>query len=253
MSNKTGFWVTLSPRERDSPTYTRLPPQMRDPVNCSRSRSSCCCWCWGGPPPIASVGQLRTPRRVDQHLDGLIVRRDHCRLSSRALGYAAVYAYVAPWHLPATSWYTWVIALVGVDLLFYTYHRIAHRVRLIWSHHQAHHSSECFNFATAAAGVEQQRRDPDVAAVAIAGVPPWMVFFGFSVNPDLPILGAHQAHRKARTTCRIHLQHAVAPPRPSAWIRNTSTELRRHPDHLGPDVRHLPGRLFRPRCGLTNR
>ena len=43
------------------------------------------------------------------------------------LGYAAVYAYLAPWHLPATAWYTWVIALLGVDLLFYTYHRIAHR------------------------------------------------------------------------------------------------------------------------------
>src|SRR4051794_24911336 len=46
------------------------------------------------------------------------------------IGYAAVYAYVAPWHLSAHQWYTWVIAIVGVDVLFYTYHRIAHRVRL---------------------------------------------------------------------------------------------------------------------------
>lgn len=53
------------------------------------------------------------------------------------LGYAAIYAYLAPWHLPADRWYTWVIALVGVDLLFYTYHRVAHRVRLIWATHQA--------------------------------------------------------------------------------------------------------------------
>ena len=43
------------------------------------------------------------------------------------LAYAAVYAYVAPWHLPSNRWYTWVIALVGVDLLYYSYHRMAHR------------------------------------------------------------------------------------------------------------------------------
>src|SRR5690242_8186470 len=34
------------------------------------------------------------------------------------LGYAVVYAYLAPWHLPSTAWYTWAIALIGVDLLF---------------------------------------------------------------------------------------------------------------------------------------
>ena len=65
------------------------------------------------------------------------------------LGYAAIYAYVAPWHLAPTQWYTWVIALLGVDLLYYGYHRIAHRVRLIWATHQAHHFSEYFNLATA--------------------------------------------------------------------------------------------------------
>ena len=47
------------------------------------------------------------------------------------LGYSALYAYVAPWHLSARHWSTWVIAIVGVDVLFYAYHRIAHRVRLI--------------------------------------------------------------------------------------------------------------------------
>jgi len=28
------------------------------------------------------------------------------------LGYAAIYAYLAPWHLSAHKWYTWVIAIV---------------------------------------------------------------------------------------------------------------------------------------------
>jgi sterol desaturase/sphingolipid hydroxylase (fatty acid hydroxylase superfamily) len=99
------------------------------------------------------------------------------------LGYAALYAYLAPWHLPATAWYTWVIALVGVDLLFYTYHRIAHRVRLIWATHQAHHSSEYFNFATALR--QKWNNSGEVLMwipLPLVGVPPWLVFASFSVN-----------------------------------------------------------------------
>jgi sterol desaturase/sphingolipid hydroxylase (fatty acid hydroxylase superfamily) len=99
------------------------------------------------------------------------------------LGYAALYAYVAPWHLPSTRWHTWVIAIVGVDLLYYTYHRIAHRVRLIWATHQAHHSSEYFNFATA---LRQKWNNSGEILVwvplPLLGVPPWMVFASFSIN-----------------------------------------------------------------------
>jgi sterol desaturase/sphingolipid hydroxylase (fatty acid hydroxylase superfamily) len=99
------------------------------------------------------------------------------------LGYAAIYTYLAPWHLPSTAWYTWVIALVGVDLLFYTYHRIAHRVRIIWATHQAHHSSEYYNFATA---LRQKWNNSGEILIWIPlpllGVPPWLVFAAFSVN-----------------------------------------------------------------------
>ncbi len=61
-------------------------------------------------------------------LDGTRVDRDHHVLEVpgahrllRDLG------YLAPWHLPANAWYTWVLLLVGIDLLYYTYHRMAHR------------------------------------------------------------------------------------------------------------------------------
>jgi sterol desaturase/sphingolipid hydroxylase (fatty acid hydroxylase superfamily) len=99
------------------------------------------------------------------------------------LGYAALYAYVAPWHLPADQWYTWVIAIVGVDLLYYVYHRIAHRVRLFWATHQAHHSSQYFNFATALR--QKWNISGDVflrALLPLFGVPPWIVFASFSIN-----------------------------------------------------------------------
>ena len=99
------------------------------------------------------------------------------------LAYAALYVYVAPWHLPATEWYTWVIAIVGVDLLYYVYHRMAHRVRLFWATHQAHHSSQYFNFATALR--QKWNISGDVflrALLPLFGVPPWLVFLSFSIN-----------------------------------------------------------------------
>ncbi|MCH9729798.1 MAG: sterol desaturase family protein [Actinomycetia bacterium] len=99
------------------------------------------------------------------------------------LGYAAIYGYLAPWHLSATHWYTWVIAILGVDLLFYAYHRTAHRVRFVWATHQAHHSSQYYNFATA---LRQKWNNSGEILIWIPlpllGVPPWMVFVSFSIN-----------------------------------------------------------------------
>lgn len=99
------------------------------------------------------------------------------------LGYAAIYTYVAPWHLSPARWYTWVIALVGVDLLYYTYHRFAHRIRLIWATHQAHHSSRYFNFATALR--QKWNNSGEILMwipLPLLGIPPWMVFASFSVS-----------------------------------------------------------------------
>ncbi|WP_099020811.1 sterol desaturase family protein [Mycolicibacterium palauense] len=99
------------------------------------------------------------------------------------LGYAAIYAYLAPWQLSPQRWYTWVIALVGVDLLFYLYHRMAHRVRLVWATHQAHHSSEYFNFATALR--QKWNNSGEILMwipLPLLGVPPWMVFLSFSIS-----------------------------------------------------------------------
>jgi sterol desaturase/sphingolipid hydroxylase (fatty acid hydroxylase superfamily) len=99
------------------------------------------------------------------------------------LGYAAIYAYLAPWHLSATCWYTWVIAIVGVDLLYYWYHRFAHRVRLIWATHQAHHSSQYFNFTTALR--QKWNNSGEILMwipLPLLGIAPWLVFVSFSVN-----------------------------------------------------------------------
>jgi sterol desaturase/sphingolipid hydroxylase (fatty acid hydroxylase superfamily) len=98
------------------------------------------------------------------------------------LGYAALYV-VTPLRWDTHQWYTWVFAIVFVDLLFYTEHRAAHRVRILWAAHQAHHSSRRFNLSTAV----RQKWNPwwellVWAPLPLVGIPPWMIFTTFSFN-----------------------------------------------------------------------
>jgi sterol desaturase/sphingolipid hydroxylase (fatty acid hydroxylase superfamily) len=98
------------------------------------------------------------------------------------LGYAALYV-LAPWHLDPHVWTTWVLALLLVDLLFYTEHRAAHRVRILWAAHQAHHNSRRFNLSTAV----RQKWNPwwelmVWVPLPLIGMSPAMVFTAFSVN-----------------------------------------------------------------------
>jgi sterol desaturase/sphingolipid hydroxylase (fatty acid hydroxylase superfamily) len=169
------------------------------------------------------------------------------------LGYAAIYAYVAPWHLPSTAWYTWVLAILGVDLLFYAYHRIAHRVRLVWATHQAHHSSQYFNFATA---LRQKWNNSGEILIWIPlpllGVPPWMVFASFSLNLIYQFW--------------VHTERIDKMWRPVEFLFNTPSH---HRVHHGMDQQYLDknyggililwdrlfgtyaDEVFRPHYGLT--
>jgi len=169
------------------------------------------------------------------------------------LGYAAIYTYLAPWHLPATRWYTWMIAILGVDLLYYTYHRMAHRVRLIWATHQSHHSSQYFNFATALR--QKWNNSGEILMwipLPLLGIPPWMVFASFSVNLIYQFW--------------VHTERIGKLPRPIEFVVNTPSH---HRVHHGMDPQYLDKNyggifiiwdrlfgtfqpeLFRPHYGLT--
>jgi sterol desaturase/sphingolipid hydroxylase (fatty acid hydroxylase superfamily) len=169
------------------------------------------------------------------------------------LGYAAIYTYLAPWQLPATRWYPWVIAILGVDLLYYTYHRIAHRVRLIWATHQAHHSSQYFNFATALR--QKWNNSGEILMwlpLPLLGIPPWMVFLSFSVNLIYQFW--------------VHTERIDKLPRLFEFIFNTPSHHRVHhgmdPEYLDKNYGGIliiwdrllgtfQPEIFRPHYGLT--
>jgi sterol desaturase/sphingolipid hydroxylase (fatty acid hydroxylase superfamily) len=169
------------------------------------------------------------------------------------LGYAAIYAYLAPRQLPATRWYTWVIAILGVDLLNYGYHRIAHRVRLIWATHQAHHSSQYFNFATALRLKWNNSGEIlMLIPLLLLGIPPWMVFVSFSINLIYQFW--------------VHTERIDKLPRPLEFVLNTPSHHRVHhgmdPEYLDKNYGGIlivwdrlfgtfKAETFRPHYGLT--
>jgi len=76
-----------------------------------------------------------------------------------------------------------VLLIAGVDLSFYWSHRFVHRVNVGWAAHQAHHSSEYMNFATAL----RQKWNPWFEfffwlPLPFLGFAPWTIYVAFGFN-----------------------------------------------------------------------
>ncbi|WP_370415306.1 sterol desaturase family protein [Streptomyces fradiae] len=97
--------------------------------------------------------------------------------------YAWLYTSVAPFQLPADAWYTWVVLFFAVDLTIYVYHRMTHRIRLLWAGHQVHHSSQYLNVSVALRRKWAQWFEKLMwLPLPLMGVPPVLVFTMHSVH-----------------------------------------------------------------------
>ncbi|QQR44028.1 sterol desaturase family protein [Myxococcus xanthus] len=63
----------------------------------------------------------------------------------------------APWQLGASSPLELVALFLGVDFLFYWFHRFGHRTNIGWAAHSPHHSTEELNYAVALRASVTQR------------------------------------------------------------------------------------------------
>ena len=43
--------------------------------------------------------------------------------------------------------FLWITTFIAIDFVFYWYHRLSHRVRILWAIHMNHHSSTEMNFS----------------------------------------------------------------------------------------------------------
>ena len=121
---------------------------------------------------------------------------------------------------------------------------ISHEVRVFWASHVVHHSSQYFNLSTALRQTwVPMTYFPFWIPIALLGFKPWMIFTMQAVSLMYQFWIHTERIGTAAAAVRVRLQHAVAPPRaPRRERRLPRPQLRRHPDRLGPAVRHVPGR-----------
>jgi sterol desaturase/sphingolipid hydroxylase (fatty acid hydroxylase superfamily) len=81
------------------------------------------------------------------------------------------HARIVTWSSPVAPW---VLAVLGVDFLYYWWHRLSHEVNLLWAAHVVHHQSEDYNLAVALrqAILTSYTAAPFFAPLALLGVPP---------------------------------------------------------------------------------
>lgn len=115
----------------------------------------------------------------------------------------------------STGWPLWIGAFIGVDFLYYWWHRSSHRVNLLWAAHVVHHQSEDYNLAVALrqAIFTALTSMPFYWPLAILGVPP-IVFFTCSALNTLYQFWIHT--------------RLIGKMGPLEWILNTPSHHRVH-------------------------
>lgn len=112
-------------------------------------------------------------------------------------------------------WAPWVIAFVGVDFLFYWWHRASHVVNWLWAVHGVHHQSEDFNLAVAL-------RQPTFEPLT------WFLFFAplalLGVSP-LAYVAAYGINRFYQFWIHTELVNKLGP---LEWVLNTPSHHRVH-------------------------
>ena len=138
-----------------------------------------------------------------------------------SLFYVLAYSSI-PW-MWDISWTTALLAILAADFAYYLEHRIAHRVRLLWTQHAVHHSSQDYNIITAIRFGPLEFVWSLLAhlPMLLIGFPPELIFFGIIV------MLAYQTW--------LHTE-LVGKLGPLEWVLNTPSH---HRMHHGCDQKYL--------------
>ena len=139
----------------------------------------------------------------------------------------AAYSAAARWHLfvlPMT-WWAGALCFVLDDLLYYAFHRSAHRVRWFWASHVIHHSSQHYNLTTAL-----RQTWTGFFSLSFAFRLP-LLLIGFDVRLVLFVAGINLIYQ-----FWIHTEAVRRLPAPLEWLLNTPSH---HRVHHGSNPRYL--------------
>ncbi|MFI1166936.1 sterol desaturase family protein [Streptomyces sp. NPDC020801] len=130
------------------------------------------------------------------------------------LAYAVVWSH-APWKLPTSSAWTWILLFFADDLAYYAFHRAHHRVRVLWAGHVVHHSSVRFNLSTALRqSWTPMTTLPFWLPLALLGIQPWMILLQQSISLVYQFF--------------LHTERVDRLWRPIEWVLNTPSHHRVH-------------------------
>lgn len=89
-------------------------------------------------------------------------------------GYILVFERFALFEIDPTSVGAWLGAFVGVDFLYYWFHRASHEINFLWAAHIVHHQSEEYNLSVALrqSALQQFLSAPFYLPLALVGIPP---------------------------------------------------------------------------------
>jgi sterol desaturase/sphingolipid hydroxylase (fatty acid hydroxylase superfamily) len=110
----------------------------------------------------------------------------------------------------------WLIAFVGVDFIFYWWHRFSHENNFLWAGHVVHHQSEDYNLAVALR---------QAVATSFTTVPFYLVLSFVGVPPLIIVA---QVSFSTLYQFWIHTQLIKRLPRPIEFIFNTPSHHRVH-------------------------
>lgn len=103
---------------------------------------------------------------------------------SLALAYESVHSRFALLQFETSSITTWILTFLLVDLIYYFWHRLSHRVNFMWAVHVVHHQSEDYNLAVALrqALFSPITSFPLTLMLAVLGLPTFVVFTCSALN-----------------------------------------------------------------------
>lgn len=137
--------------------------------------------------------------------------------------YVLVFEHARLFDLAQSPVLHWAVGLLGVDVLYYFWHRASHELRVLWAIHAVHHQSEDMNLGVALRQPAFQA--PTVVLfflpLALIGVSPVVLMLSYTINLIYQFF--------------VHTE-AVRSLGPLEWVLNTPSH---HRVHHGSNAEYL--------------
>jgi len=137
--------------------------------------------------------------------------------------YLGLYAEARLFDLPEGSWVVFAACFVGVDFLYYWFHRMSHEIGAFWAAHSVHHQSEEYNLSVA------------LRQGAFQGFFSWMFYLPLAVLGFPPATFITCSALNTLYQFWIHTR-LIGKLGPLEWILNTPSH---HRVHHGRNPRYI--------------